>query len=108
MIRRRAKREREDCTFIDRRESLATHAEHPARRAEDKEEEERLEALVFGGQPFASHSDEESESCVEKASAWEASGSEGKDVTHALPHRVATTVDPRSVNQLGWMRMTRN
>lgn len=69
MIRRRAKRERGDCTFIDRRGSLATHAERPARRAEDEEEEERLEALVFGGQPFASHSDEESEACVEEASS---------------------------------------
>lgn len=76
MIRRRAKRERGDCTFIDKKKgSLATHADAgPASRAEDREEEERLEALVFGGQPFASQSDEESEACVEE----EASAQLGK------------------------------
>lgn len=114
MIRRRTKRERGDCAFIDRRGSLATHTEHPVRRKRDKdeeEEEERLEALVFGGQPFAiaSHSDEESETPrVEEASVREASGKEGEDVTHILPHRVIVTVVPRSANQPGWTRMTLN
>ena len=71
MLRRRAKRERAcrgEGSFVDRKGSRETRDEDPVGRKKEEDEaleEERLESLVFGGQPFASHSDDEEPSVDE-------------------------------------------